>query len=117
MKKYFIHIQTDENYSSGKLTNNLKSDFIDKYKITWHEEYEDGDDVGLNPIIEDVRYAGNYDEIFIFELDDKKDRQLLIGHFKLWMDCYDELLDFIEEYHRQIEFPIDDEPIKKFKEF
>lgn len=112
MKKYFINRVNDEGFSTGIMTNNLTRDFIKFYDITWYEEFEEGDRLGKNPIISDVNIGKDNAEVWIYELDVKKDIQVLLGHFNFFKNCESDLVDFIQDNYRRLEMEEIDESIK-----
>lgn len=112
MKKYFIHEVDDEGWSGGTMTNNLMKDFIKHHDITWEEEFEDDDRLGENPIITDLNVGCDNVEVWIYEIDATRDRQVLLGHFNFFKKVDDEVLDFIQDNYRRLEMEEIDESIK-----
>lgn len=109
MKKYLIVYDDPDGYGGNNalLTNDLETDFIKKFHITYDEEYEDNDIIGLRPIISNVRCLSNcLVSIYKLDLDSKYQRE--IGNFNFYTSDYeDELQEFIQEYHWEIISPID----------
>jgi hypothetical protein len=122
LKKFFI-VDIDEQGSAyGVMTNNLHKDFIEKYKITWSES-EDKDHFGP-PVIEEIEVGKTDRMIYIFSMMGgpmRKDIDIRsnVGEFNLFTEDYhDNLIDFIQEYWRNIESGIDESnSVKKFKDF
>jgi|LakMenEpi03Aug12_release.lakeMendotaPanAssembly.Ray.scaffolds.fasta_scaffold137604_6 hypothetical protein len=122
LKKFFIVDVNEEGSAYGFMTNNLHKDFIEKYKITWHE-YEDNDDFEP-PAIEDIQVGNTNRMIYIFSMNEGPMRPDIdirsnIGEFNLFTSGYqDDLIDFIQGNWRSIESGIDESnSVKKFKDF
>jgi hypothetical protein len=122
MKKYFINRVNDEGFgvfSTGILTNNLTRDFIKFYDITWHEEFEEDDRLGENPTISDLNIGKENAEVWIYEIDPKRDIQSLLGHFNFFKNCESDLIEFIQDNFRRLEMEEIDESIKihRFRDY
>ncbi len=120
MFKYFIHSEDDENWVGGIMTNNLQKDFIEKYRITFDEEFEDDDLLGIDPIISNVEIGNpNSDvNIYIYKIDTNTQRQQLIGQFNFFEKCEGDVQEFITDYSREIEMNVDESlTIKRFKDY
>jgi len=119
MKKYFINRVNDEGFSTGVLTNNLTRDFIKFYDITWHEEFEEDDRLGQNPTISDLNIGKENAEVWIYEIDPKRDIQSLLGHFNFFKNCESDLIEFIQDNFRRLEMEEIDESIKihRFRDY
>lgn len=121
LKKFFI-VDVDEQGSAyGVMTNNLHKDFIEKYEITWSE---DNRDHFGPPVIQEIEVGKTNRMIYIFSMMEgpmRKDEDIRsnIGEFNLFTeDYYDDIIDFIQEYWRNIESGIDESnSVKKFKDF
>ena len=122
LKKFFI-VDVDEQGSAyGVMTNNLHKDFIEKYEITW-SEYENKNSFGP-PSIEEIEVGNTNRMVYIFSMMEgpmRKDIDIRsnVGEFNLFTEDYhDNLIDFIQEYWRNIESGIDESnSVKKFKDF
>jgi len=122
LKKFFI-VDVDEQGSAyGVMTNNLHKDFIEKYEITW-SEYENKNSFGP-PEIEEIEVGNTNRMVYIFSMMEgpmRKDEDIRsnVGEFNLFTEDYhDNLIDFIQEYWRNIESGIDESnSVKKFKDF
>jgi len=107
------------------MTNNLDKDFIEKYEITWSEyENKEKNDPFGPPEIEEVKVGRTDRVIYIFSMMEGPMRNDIdirsnVGEFNLFTDDYhDNLIDFIQEYWRNIESGIDESnSVKKFKDF
>ena len=119
MKKYFIQEIDDENWTCGLLTNNLQKDFIDRHGVKWHEEFEEGDTLGLEPTISDVEVTHSNSEVWIYELNENEKRQELIAHFNFMRENYEEeLQEFIYDNYRKIEMENEStKSILRFKDY
>jgi hypothetical protein len=122
LKKFFIVDVDQQGSAYGVMTNNLHRDFIEKYKITWSED-KDKDHFGP-PVIDSIEVGETDRMIYIFSMMGgpmRKDIDIRsnIGEFNLFTeDYYDDLIDFIQEYWRNIESGIDESnSVKKFKDF
>ena len=107
---YMVH--HGDFYHALRTNINLMRDFIKHYDITWEEEFEEDDRLGENPIITGLEIGCNNAEVWIYEIDPTKDRQVLLGHFNFFRDCEDEVLDFIQDNYRRLEMEEIDESIK-----
>lgn len=117
MKKYLIVDKSDEGISAH-LTNNLMEDFIRKYKISWDEEFEESDVLGVNPIISDVLILTDDCEVAIWRINHSTSKLKLMGDFNFWqVDSSDIVEDFIRDYYKDITMSDMDEKIKRFKDF
>ncbi len=122
LKRFFIIDVNEEGSAYGFMTNNLHKDFIKKYGITWTES-DDGDPFST-PVIEDIQVNNTNRMIYIFSMMEGPMRPDIdirsnIGEFNLFTeDYYDDLIDFIQGYWRDIEMNIDESTsVKKFKDF
>ena len=124
MNRFFIIDVNEEGTALGFTTNNLYKDFIKKYEITWSEG-NDGDPFGA-PVIEELEVGKGNRMIYIFDMnqgykhmDAGPEYKSGIGEFNLFTeDFYDDLIDFIQQYWRDIEKGIDESnSVKKFKDF
>ena len=124
MKRFFIVDVNEEGTALGFATDNLYTDFIKKYKITWSEG--DGGDPFGAPVIEELEVGEGNRVIYIFDMsqgyqhmDKGPEYKSGIGDFNLFTeDFYDDLIDFIQQYWSIIESGIDDSnSVKKFKDF
>lgn len=124
MNRFFIIDVNEEGTALGFTTNNLHRDFVQKYQITWSEG--DGGEPFGAPVIEDLQVGKGNRMIYIFDMnqgykhmDSGPEYKSGIGEFNLFTeDFYDDLIDFIQEYWRDIERGIDESnSVKKFKDF
>lgn len=124
MKRFFIVDINEEGTALGFATDNLYTDFIKKYQITWSEG-QGGETFGP-PVIEDLEIGKGYRVIYIFDMsegyqqgDKGPEYKSGIGEFNLFTeDFHDDLIDFIQQYWRIIERGIDESTsVKKFKDF
>ena len=124
MKRFFIVDVSEDGSAMGFATDNLHRDFIEQYKITWDEEASSSPFSA--PSIENIQVGKNNRMIYIFDMN--KGYQHMekgpeyksgIGEFNLFTEgYYDDVIDFIQKYWREIENGIDEShSIKKFREF
>ena len=114
MKRYCIFTTDGEGGSTCQFTNDLKKDFIDRFRITYDE---DDDHLGSRPQFSNVSIGTKDQEVFIFKIDSSKQGfQNCIGQFNFFVESTDDVDDFIRENWREMLFP-HDESIKKFEEF
>ena len=124
MKRFFIVDVSEDGSAMGFGTDNLHRDFIEQYQIKWEEDSTSSPFSA--PVIENIEVGKGNRIIYIFDMtqgykhkEKGPEYKSGIGEFNLFTeDFYDDLIDFIQKYWREIENGIDESrSIKKFGDF